>query len=87
MSSRDMTPELRLKNFEDWIKKSYNKFGKKYYDQLEKGSISLINLKVFETRSERFSDIIKKMKLENKAEISFADLIKTFIGYNDKLVK
>ena len=79
MSSRDMTPELRLKNFEDWIKKSYNKFGKKYYDQLEKGSISLINLKVFETRSERFSDIIKKMKLENKAEISFADLY-----YNSK---
>ena len=74
MSTRNMSPEIRLTLFNDFIGRSLTKFGKKYHDKLKNENIPIRTLKIFENRSERFKNIIKQLELENKDNISFADL-------------
>ena len=83
VSSKYMTPELRLINFKCWVKKSLEKFGPKFKNLLD-GKISIEQIKLFSNRSERLKIIYEEMTNNKKSEISFAELF--FNSKEDMLI-
>jgi len=59
--------------FDEWCTKSNTKFGDKFA-ALQNGSVTLDDIQLFVTRSERMNEVSVKLQMENKPSITFEEL-------------